>query len=729
MRKKIPALFFLILVLGYLLYTINRDLFTYQKNLPVGFSFENQAEADREKIFTTEIPLKQGDYTVTLRGQSDSDRNFIQILSDGEPLHIAPFLAGETSVTIPFRVEKPSEKIQIGGAIGPDSALFSIQNLTIHSDHVLYKESILYHSTLSLLTLLCFSLLIFCLLFPRKRDELIKKHLPSEAVHGLLFVLILTIFISYPIFTPDIVNGQDTTFHLSRIEGIKTNLQRGIFPARIHLFTVFDYGYGSGLFYPDFFLYFPAILRLLGFDLNLVFKILVFAINLFSISSIYLAAKNMFSSRFAGMAAAILFSCAASRIISIYNRSSIGEALATIFIPLIIWGWYELFTGKPERWPLLAIGFSGVTLSHMITLAMVGTISVIILLLNIRKILTDARIRTGIAKAVGITLGICAFFLFPFFEQLASQNILLNNPIGSPVNRGLPLSTVFVGFLPWQPPINPSVGYPLLLAPVFLLIGIKKGKLNPVIRHWLIPIGVIAIFLTTDLFPWKLFPNVNEYIQFPWRLLTIAATLLAISGGGILDAFISKASQRIALLFLFLFCSLYTVPAFQKIAEDNHIDATFYQLAQNQIGRGEYLPKKATVDFIDKNKNRVLSSDPAFVNQHFDREGLQFTVQFSVEQPVVEFELPLMYYKGYQAALITGDDERSKRQTLPVYSGAHGLTAVTIQDIQEGTLTVFYNGTIIQKISDLITLFTILALIFSAWFKRKRSLPNRMVKA
>jgi hypothetical protein len=197
------------------------------------------------------------------------------------------------------------------------------------------------------------------------------------------------------------------------------------------------------------------------------------------------------------------------------------------------------------------------------------------------------------------------------------------------------------------------------------------------------------------------------YIQFPCRLLTIATPLLAIAGGGLIDLLVQKQSKQLTLVMLFAFCTLNAIPAFSEIQKGYVIEARSYHLEQNRIGNGEFLPKKADLDFLDRNRNQILSSDPAFVNHEFNRSGLRFTFQFSVEDDSVDFEIPLLYYKGYRAELMNGEGNKSE---LPVYSGAHGLTAVTINGIKEGTISVYYTGTIVQKIGDLITLITIIIL-------------------
>ena len=66
--------------------------------------------------------------------------------------------------------------------------------------------------------------------------------------------------------------GSDAPFHLARIESLNQALQMGIFPVKVHPSLAYSYGYGVGIFYPDFFIYLPAVLRMAGCSLEVSYK-------------------------------------------------------------------------------------------------------------------------------------------------------------------------------------------------------------------------------------------------------------------------------------------------------------------------------------------------------------------------------------------------------------------------------------------------------------------------
>jgi hypothetical protein len=134
----------------------------------------------------------------------------------------------------------------------------------------------------------------------------------------------------------------------------------------------------------------------------------------------------------------------------------------------------------------------------------------------------------------------------------------------------------------------------------------------------------------------------------------------------------------------------------------------------------EYLPIRADKEFVDKNRNTVLSSDSSFVNKQYDRSGLSFSVDFLVnpaDDQNVTVEIPLLYYYGYQAKLTNSD---GKEIPLEVYQGTHGLTAVDIQGVSEGKIQVFYEKTTLQKIAEGITFLSVV-FILAAVIRKKKS--------
>ena len=86
--------------------------------------------------------------------------------------------------------------------------------------------------------------------------------------------------------------GSDAPFHLARIESLNQALQMGIFPVKVHPSLAYSYGYGVGIFYPDFFIYLPAVLRMAGCSLEVSYKIYIFILLLELFVSMYFCVRK-----------------------------------------------------------------------------------------------------------------------------------------------------------------------------------------------------------------------------------------------------------------------------------------------------------------------------------------------------------------------------------------------------------------------------------------------------
>ena len=195
--------------------------------------------------------------------------------------------------------------------------------------------------------------------------------------------IIISIFIfvclysSFLLLIPGIPRGHDLTFHLSRISAISDGLKFGEFPVKVYPNYFGGYGYANGLFYGDVFLYFPAVLCLLGLSVITSYKVFLFVCAICTALSIYICVKSISKSRFAATLSMILYTLSSYRAVDVYIRAAIGEVLAFIFIPIVILGVYEIIYNDKKKWYILTIGFTGLFLSH--------NISAVIMVIKIRR--------------------------------------------------------------------------------------------------------------------------------------------------------------------------------------------------------------------------------------------------------------------------------------------------------------------------------------------------------
>lgn len=84
----------------------------------------------------------------------------------------------------------------------------------------------------------------------------------------------------------------------------------------------------------------------------------------------FYAIRNITRSEKSAWIMSILYTFATYRLTNLYYRAALGESLAMVFLPLLLWGAYEVFYGEERKWYLLVLGISGVLESHVLSFEM-----------------------------------------------------------------------------------------------------------------------------------------------------------------------------------------------------------------------------------------------------------------------------------------------------------------------------------------------------------------------
>lgn len=523
--------------------------------------------------------------------------------------------------------------------------------------------------------------------FSKLYDNLIKN-----SKFRILFFIILTLLSSISLFTISLKYGHDILFHLSRIVGIKDSFSNDLFPS-IYSNYLNGYGYGNPLFYPDIFLYVPAFINYLGLSINTSYKIFIILVNFFSIISMYITVKGISKSKYAGIISSIIYAFASYRLIDVFSRAALGEALAFIFIPLIIYGIYNIIYGDYKKFYILVIGMSGLILSHILSTYIICILLSIFCLINIKKFIKEKqRIKYLVISAL-ITLLITAFFIFPMLEQMISGKFLFNNTdkISEITKRSVPIYALFLEIiLPLKYWIPSGIGI-IFIYLTYLKIKSRNIKDSFITQCFII--GVLCLFLASNIFPWKLFEKAFSLIQFPWRLYVITTVLLTVGGGILISKIYTKNKDRIKqliIVFSLSLISLISITVTTLLSGNTNLD-NYY------ISMGEYLPSNVNLDYIKERGNVVTSNNQiTFTHKKVDNKII---IDFVNNYDNTILELPLLYYKGYGAKI--------NNEYLDVFKTDNGLVGVKLNNIKEGTLEVSYIKTPTIYISRGISLLSV----------------------
>ncbi|UUX34128.1 YfhO family protein [Fundicoccus culcitae] len=542
--------------------------------------------------------------------------------------------------------------------------------------------------------------------------------------HQTLIYFITGIFIHIMIFVPffaldGIFVQDDFAFHRLRLENYVTAVQNGDFFPKIFPSMANGYGYAADLFYPSILLLPYVGLRWLGFSYINSFYLYHLLISLATFFTAYLALNKVFQSSNKAFIFAIIYSTATYRFLDQFIRGALGETLAFIFIPLVLWGFYEILSGKAKHGVVLAIGMALLLYSHLITTFIVALVLLAVCFyLLVKHKLTMTHVFV-IIKAALIAFALCAFTLLPMLEQSLSITFNFSQANGIWFDAlNYSMADLVIGSLKnsaavWEN-LEPNIGILLLLS---ILVSFFSFKQQSKLVKSLTIVNLIVMVIATNLFPWSIIKeSIFGIIQFPWRWLTIltfTASLLATV----------KISENMSVIKSFLLTSF--IILITSVSYSGNIIHQFNQAQTNFItndnyadfflssvgGGREYIPVEANYQTLRENKQALPQHSEAVTHERIANEYKSQTWLFISDSDQEKVLLPNLTYVGYEVLI---DDQPTEIM--------HEQGLITIQ-IPNGShqVKITYVGTFIQKISLIVTLVTWLTILLMGIFRRVRT--------
>ena len=547
-----------------------------------------------------------------------------------------------------------------------------------------------------------------------------------------------------------LVYGHDMSIHLTRIEGLKAGLLSGQFPVRMDPEIANGKGYPFSLMYSDLLLYPAAILRIIGFSLQQVYQLYVLAVTLATALVTRYCLKKIFASEGIALTGTALYVLSAYRLTNVFIRAAVGEYSAMIFLPVVVYGFWRIYTqpkqGGRLAWLPLAVGFSGLLQTHLLTTEMAGIFAVIFCLVMAKRTFRKP-VLPALLRAAGVALVWNLWFLVPMLQYMVSEACRISGKYDASTLRD---SAAFLGqiFLMFGQGGGYSESLTMgLSAEMPLTVGTVLGfgvllfvlcLADPALRRaepgatrlggWTLGFGALALWMASTLFPWyTIYLNVEWLskllgkLQFAWRFLGLATILLAVCACCALAVLRRGKTSwlRPAAVLLVL---LTVIPAgFLTYEVSRNSEVVNYQslaaidnLAE-QVGGGEYMP----YGMADGSLNAWEVTEPTFddaltVSDYtFGTLEASFACTNTSDQEATAV-LPLFSYPGYR--LTAGDGATLGEQD--------GLIAVTLPAGYSGTVQVKFVGFWFWRLADLISLAGIVG---TAVFCRRRG--RRSVRA
>jgi len=538
--------------------------------------------------------------------------------------------------------------------------------------------------------------------------------------------------VSLPDLAPNhIYAGGDFEFHLYRIEGIRNGLMAGEFPVRLNAVSLNGYGMLTGIFYPDLFLYFPAVLRLVGMPILTAWKVFIAAVNVVTAFASWWAFSRYLRSVRMGAEASLFYLVFLYRVFDIYVRNAAGEVLALAFLPAALLSGWMMLRRDTSYWRAAVLFGTGVLQSHVLTsLMLVGAWTVMFVVSADR--MRQPELRWAIGKACVFLCLLNFWFYAPllYYHQHMDYVMKVVKYV-DPTQQVLGLRDA-----------DFYMGTPMLL----LLLGMSsiriwRRRMLPFVFWIWMGISAFVIFCMSVVFPWQWMSGVAGTIQFPFRLAVLPAVFLPMA----LAVVLRDVRRTWAILLCVMVCfvgNLYWSKGHAYAIPPQHRQTWW---TSYRISTDEYMKKwdpsgrKGTglMDYLDmqvfeheREKNgddlpAIMQSlqetwghpaiDPAERIQGGSRAGS--TICLSVAEGTPGWvALPVYWYLGYAAETAEGE-ELSLRQE------EDGRLAVWLP-ADAGTVTIWYAGLPWFHLMDGMAVLGLLGFAYDVCRHRRKSWRN-----
>lgn len=578
------------------------------------------------------------------------------------------------------------------------------------------------------------------------------ENIRKDKVIHYIIIIAASLIAAIPLINLRIYGTDDGYVHMLRIFGMEQILKEQNFPPFIYSKFANGFGYAINLFYSPIVTYGPLFFRIFGLHYYTCLKLFAYSTILISCFTMYNFLYDVSKKREIAILGAGIYAFIPYRLETIFNRFAIGEFTAYIFFPMLFHGLFNLLKGDGKKHYYIAIAAIGLILTHTISTEYSAIFALLYIVFNFKQLKNKGVIRK-IAINVIFILAITTFFTVPLMEHKILGNYVIFNStsmksLPSDVqNSTIKISQLFkdIGEVNG---VSFKIGIPLIILTLLGIVSYKKVDKN--IRSEYITFTVIAMIslaMVTKLFPWIIMPKILTTLQFAWRMQAFfefaLSIICAINLYYFIDIICKKSSKnskdtkvhtKTENLYnmLLLFAIIVIITSMMKIdynysyEKEKFLTDEEYETKINEknsiwsINR-EYLPEKVDVkklgkSYLDYRENRVyvLDGNATIINEKKEDLQLEFDIENYKANTILE--LPYIYYLGY--TVTTEQNEK-----IQVFESDNGMLAIKLdENIESAHITVKYTGTIIEKVSYLISAISIITFIGYVIYSKKQDI-------
>lgn len=132
----------------------------------------------------------------------------------------------------------------------------------------------------------------------------------------------------------------------------------------------------------------------------------------------------------------------------------------------------------------------------------------------------------------------------------------------------------------------------------------------------------------------------------------------------------------------------------------------------------EYLPSKAFENrsYIETRNSDVLVLEGNARIENQNKENINLTCNLSYVLEETKLELPYIYYLGYEVTM----EQNEKIIKLKTYETENGFVGVNIPVLEEAKLHVHYKGTVLMKVSTVISILGLIGLFIKFIIEKRK---------
>lgn len=474
----------------------------------------------------------------------------------------------------------------------------------------------------------------------------------SQKGKHFLIVFLLTVVFSLPVIVPFFQSGyfptHDGQWAVVRAAEMFREIRDLQFPPRFS--QALNFGYGYPLFnfaYPGPY-YITTFIHGIGFNFISSVKIL-FALTVpLSFVGMYIFSFSVFKKKMAGIISAVLYIYLPYRMVDLYVRGNIGEAVAFSLFPFIFASLYFIVTRKRKMFFVFSSAFFSALLivSHNIMTVYFG----IIFLFFVIALLLSHKYKEVLYVIASVLWGILlsAFFIIP--ALLEKKNIKLSViPIADRslyfVNiQKLLFSPFHYGTPTDSNPFTYQLGLPQLVGSFLSLSVIQR-------KHSFEKVLVLSFLILTCLFILMMFqimsfawniPLLSE-INYPWTLLLPIGFLMSFTSGAVISL---RKGRAIGIIL----CIAAIALTYQNARPSSFIHDTDEYYITNEAtttSSQELMPLWVESIPTERFKEKVEVTGSNYItNTYYDSKKITFNAE--MKSPGIA-TVNTIYYPGWKA--------------------------------------------------------------------------------